>query len=46
MALNGILIRMPHPPVLERCVWVKVSTEEQRAILANTFEAALDAIPG
>jgi histidinol-phosphate/aromatic aminotransferase/cobyric acid decarboxylase-like protein len=36
---------MASAPVLERCIRVTVGTVEQRAIFADAFKAALDAVP-
>ena len=45
LALNGVFIRMPGAPVLDRCIRVTVGTQEQRAIFAERFKAALEAVP-
>lgn len=45
LALNGVFIRMPGAPVLDRCIRVTVGTQEQRAIFAERFKAALETVP-
>lgn len=45
LAQNGVFIRMPGAPILDRCIRVTVGTEAERAIFAEAFKAALDAVP-
>ena len=45
LAKNGVFIRMPGAPGLDRCVRVTVGTSADRAVFADAFKAALDAVP-
>jgi len=45
LATNGVFIRMPGAPGLDRCVRITVGTPADRAVFADAFKAALDAVP-
>jgi len=45
LARNGVFIRMPGAPGLDRCIRATVGTPEQRAVFAAALKSALENVP-